>query len=556
MTRARELIGRGSRATACCSVSSSSCCGTWCLSRVACDALVAVSAPSGRPHSLASHSKERAAARSSRTVMMPAAPTAVPLKATSREWLGLAVLALPCLLYSMDLTVLHLAIPKISADLRPTSAQLLWIIDIYGFLVAGCLITMGTLGDRFGRRRLLLVGAAAFGVASVLAAFSRTTETLIASRAILGVAGATLAPSTLSLARNMFLDERERTTAIAVIITSYSVGAAIGPLVGGVLLEIFGLKQTAQDGISAVSAASTLAGMALATVLVRRQFRLADPLIDLRLFRVPALSASLATYALAILVLFGGFLFLPQYMQLVLGLSPLEAGLWSLPWALSFVVGSMLTPRLARLTRPAYLMGAGLAVSALGFAVLTQITASTGPVVIAVASAVFALGTSPVFTLTNDLILGSAPPERAGAAAGISETGAELAGALGIAVFGSMGIAIYRRTLGSHLPADVPSGAADAARDTLGGAIAVASQLPDRLAATLIEAARLAFIDGFHVAAAISTAGALALAVFVGLTLRHVREPAPAAEPQHAAPRLRAEPGCERSLWRVRPEEG
>ena len=540
--------------------------------------------------------------------MMPAAPTAVPLKATSREWLGLAVLALPCLLYSMDLTVLHLAIPKISADLRPTSAQLLWIIDIYGFLVAGCLITMGTLGDRFGRRRLLLVGAAAFGVASVLAAFSRTTETLIASRAILGVAGATLAPSTLSLARNMFLDERERTTAIAVIITSYSVGAAIGPLVGGVLLElfwwgsvflisvpvmalllvlgprilveyrdpgagrpdlasaalslgavllvIFGLKQTAQDGISAVSAASTLAGLALATVFVRRQFRLADPLIDLRLFRVPALSASLATYALAILVLFGGFLFLPQYMQLVLGLSPLEAGLWSLPWALSFVVGSMLTPRLARLTRPAYLMGAGLVVSALGFAVLTQITASTGPVVVAVASSVFALGTSPVFTLTNDLILGSAPPERAGAAAGISETGAELAGAVGIAVFGSMGIAIYRRTLASHLPADVPSGAADAARDTLGGAIAVASQLPDRMAATLIEAARLAFIDGFHVAAAISTAGALALAVFVGLTLRHVREPAPAAEPEHAAPRLRAEPGCERSLWRVRPEEG
>src|ERR671934_630727 len=536
------------------------------------------------------------------------AAAVVSSRATTREWLGLAVLALPCLLYSMDLTVLHLAVPKISADLRPTSAQLLWILDIYGFVVAGCLITMGTLGDRIGRRKLLLVGAAAFGIVSVMAAFSRSTEMLIASRALLGVAGATLAPSTLSLVRNLFQDERQRTSAIAVIITSYSVGGAIGPLVGGtvlqlfwwgavflisvpvmvlllalgprllpeyrdpaagrpdlasaalslgaVLLVIFGVKQTAQDGISAVSAASTLAGLALATVFVRRQFRLADPLIDLRLFRVPALSASLATYALAILVLFGGFLFLPQYMQLVLGLSPLEAGLWSLPWALSFVVGSMLTPRLARLTRPAYLMAAGLAVSALGFAVLTQITASTSLVVIAVASAVFALGTSPVFTLTNDLILGSAPPERAGAAAGISETGAEPAGALGIAVFGSLGIAAYRRTLASHLPADVPSGAADAARDTLGGAIAVASQLPDRMAATLIEAARLAFIDGFHVAAAISTAGAPALAVFVGLALRHVRAPAPAPGAEPAAPSLRAEPGCERALWRAVTETG
>src|SRR5919197_3649677 len=239
MTRARELIGRGSRATACCSVSSSSCCGTWCLSRVACDALVAVSAPSGRPHSLASHSKERAAARSSRTVMMPAAPTAVPLKATSREWLGLAVLALPCLLYSMDLTVLHLAIPKISADLRPTSAQLLWIIDIYGFLVAGCLITMGTLGDRFGRRKVLLAGAAAFGLCSVAAAFAPTAEALIASRALLGIAGATLAPSTLSLIFAMFEDPRERTAAIGVWISSFSAGSAIGPVLGGVLLEHF-----------------------------------------------------------------------------------------------------------------------------------------------------------------------------------------------------------------------------------------------------------------------------------------------------------------------------
>src|SRR5512145_2618073 len=160
-------------------------------------------------------------------------------KATRREWIGLAVIALPCMLYSMDLTVLNLAVPQLSVDLQPTSAQLLWIIDIYGFLVAGSLITMGTLGDRIGRRRLLMIGAAAFGIGSVLAAFSTSAEMLIATRALLGLAGATLAPSTLSLIRNMFLDPHQRTFAIGVWVTSYSVGGAIGPLLGGIVLQYF-----------------------------------------------------------------------------------------------------------------------------------------------------------------------------------------------------------------------------------------------------------------------------------------------------------------------------
>jgi len=162
-----------------------------------------------------------------------------PPKATRREWIGLAVIALPCLLYSMDLTVLNLAVPSLSADLKPSSTQLLWIIDIYGFLVAGSLITMGTLGDRIGRRRLLMIGAAAFGVASVLAAFSRTPSMLIAARAVLGLAGATLAPSTMSLIRSMFLDPRQRSVAIGVWIASYSAGGVIGQPLGGILLEYF-----------------------------------------------------------------------------------------------------------------------------------------------------------------------------------------------------------------------------------------------------------------------------------------------------------------------------
>jgi MFS transporter, DHA2 family, multidrug resistance protein len=352
------------------------------------------------------------------------------LRAGRREWIGLAVIALPCLLYSMDLTVLELAVPKLSADLRPTSSQLLWILDIYGFLLAGFLITMGTLGDRIGRRRLLLIGAAAFGAASVLAAFSKSAEMLIATRALLGVAGATLAPSTLSLIRNMFLDPDQRTFAIGVWATSFSAGAAIGPLAGGFLLEhfwwgsvfllavpvmalllmlgpmllpefrdpeagrldffsaalslaavlavIYGLKQTAQDGFGPVPALSIAAGLAVGVAFVRRQRGLADPMVDVGLFRITAFNAALATNFLAIFVAVGYFLFVAQYLQLVVGLSPLQAGLWSLPSAFGFIIGSQLGPRVLHRVRPAVVIGGGLASSAVGLAVLTQVGASAG----------------------------------------------------------------------------------------------------------------------------------------------------------------------------------
>jgi MFS transporter, DHA2 family, multidrug resistance protein len=501
-------------------------------------------------------------------------------RAGRREWTGLAVIALACVLYVMDLTVLHLAVPAISADLQPSSTQLLWIIDIYGFLVAGSLVTMGTLGDRIGRRRLLLTGAAVFGVASVLAAFSTSAEMLIATRALLGVAGGTLAPSTLSLIRTMFHDPQQRTVAISVWITSFSVGAAIGPLLGGLVLEffwwgavfllavpvmvlllvlgprllpeyrdpeagrldllsaamslaavlavIFGLKQLAQDGLGWLPTLSVLSSFAIGVAFVRRQRRLADPLIDLGLFRLPAFTASLATYGLAIFVVFGGFLFLPQYLQLVLGLSPLEAGLWTMPWALTFVLGSALTPRIVRRVSPAFAMAAGLVLAAVGFAAFTQLDSGSGLMFMVAGSVAFSLGTSPVFTLTTDLVIGSAPPERAGAAAGISETSAELGGAVGIAVYGSVGIAVYRDAVEAALPAGIPSETAQAAGDTLGGAVEVARQLPDQLAPVLIDAARDAFTHGLHLAAAASAVASVVLAIFVAATLGRVR---PSSEP-------------------------
>ncbi len=486
----------------------------------------------------------------------------MPAKAGRREWIGLAVIALPCLVYAMDLTVLNLALPALSEDLRPTSAQLLWIVDIYGFFVAGLLITMGTLGDRIGRRRLLLIGAAAFGLASLLAALSTSAEMLIAARALLGIAGATLAPSTLSLIRNMFEDPRERTLAIGVWITSFSTGAAVGPLIGGLLLEefwwgsvflpalpvmalllvvgprllpeyrdpkagrldltsaaislvavlavIYGLKRTAEGGLDAAATGTIVAGLLVGVAFVRRQLKLADPMIDLHLFRLPAFNAALAANTFGFFVNFGIAVFIAQYLQLVLGLSPFEAGLWTLPYAAGFIVGSLLTPVFVRRSRPAFVMAAGLVLAAAGFMLLAQVSGDDGLATVVSGSVVFALGLAPVYTLAADIMVGAAPPERAGAAAGISETSSEFGGALGIAILGAIGTAVYRGEIDASIPAGVRVEAAEGARDTLGAAISAGNGVPG-----LVEAARGAFTEALQLAATVSGAAVIAAAVLM-----------------------------------------
>ncbi len=485
-------------------------------------------------------------------------------------------MTLAALVYAMDLTVLNLAIPIISEELTPTSAQLLWILDIYGFFVAGLLITMGTLGDRIGRRKLLLGGAAGFAASSLLAAFSTSSEMLIASRALMCVVGATIAPSTLSLIFTMFLDVKQRSTAIAVWVAAYSAGGAIGPVIGGVLLElfwwgsvfligvpvmalllligpralpeyrdanagridltsvalsllailgvVFGLKELAQGGVLATAIVAIVGGIVLGALFVRRQLRLRSPLIDVRLFRIRAFSASLGAYLLAIFTVVGYFLFVGQYLQLVLGLSPLQAALWSLPSAIGFIGGSILSPRIIHRFRPSLIMGTGMAVAAAGAVLLLFVgrEGSSGLILITVALLIMSIALSPVITLATELIVGSAPPEQAGAATGVSETSGELGGALGIAILGSLGTIVYRSGVANAVPADIPAAVVDAARDSLGGAIAVAQSLPEALGVALVTAAQTAFVDALHVVAAVSAVLAIVAAAVVAYALRTV----------------------------------
>ena len=506
--------------------------------------------------------------------------------ATRREWLGLAVLALPTLLSAMDFSVLFLALPRLAADVRPSGTQLLWITDIYGFMVAGFLVTMGALGNRIGQRRLLTAGAVAFGLASAAAAYSVSADMLIAARALLGIAGATLMPSTLGLISTMFRRPAQRTTAVSLWAACLLAGTAIGPVVGGVLLQyfwwgsvfliglpvmavlviaapvllpehrepgagrldlvsvalslaatlpvIYSLKTLARSGLTGPAVLALVTGLAFGAMFVRRQRSTDSPLLDLRLFRHRAFTAAVGILLAAGAVSGGiGFLF-SQYLQLVAGLSPLHAGLWSLPDTAAMIACSLLCPILVRRIRPGYVIGGGLAVSATGFWVLTQVQAGPG-VAVAVAGVVIVFaGVTPAWVVGTDLIIGSVPPQAGGSASSVSETASELGFALGVAVIGSIEAAVYRLQTAHAIPAAVPARAAAAARDSLAGAQSAAARLPHGLAATLLDAARQAFTQGLSTAAAVSVAVAGVLALLAVILLRH---PHPAAEAPGAATR-------------------
>ncbi|MEU7001184.1 MFS transporter [Nonomuraea sp. NPDC046570] len=491
-------------------------------------------------------------------------------RAGKREWVGLAVLGLPTLLLSLDMSVLYLALPHLSAELGATGVQQLWITDIYGFMIAGFLVTMGTVGDRVGRRKLLLIGAVAFGVASVVAALSTSAEMLIAARALLGVAGATLMPSTLALIGNMFADPRQRGLAIGVWMSCFLGGVAAGPIIGGALLGafwwgaafllgvpvmlvllvagplllpefrapqagrvdlasvalslaailplIYGLKELAQAGRQPLPLAAILAGVIFAVAFVRRQRRLADPLLDLRLFSDRTFSSALGVWLLFGAVQGGSYLFFALYLQVVAGLSPIEAGLRLVPSAIAMIVASLLAPVLARRIRPGSLIAAGLLVAAGGYVVLTLVDGGGGVPIVVAGLVVSLFGVGVAGALGTGLIIGSVPSAKTGSAAALSETSGQFGIALGIAVMGTIGTVLYQGRFAA--PEGLPAGVASAAEESIAGATIAARTLPGDAATRLLDAARDAFSSGISSLAWISALFFVALAILAAVTLR------------------------------------
>jgi MFS transporter, DHA2 family, multidrug resistance protein len=498
-------------------------------------------------------------------------------RATRREWLGLAVLALPTLLLSLDVSVLYLALPRLSVDLGADSTQQLWILDVYSFMLAGFLVTMGTLGDRIGRRRLLLVGAVAFGLVSVVAAYASSPGMLIAARALLGVAGATLMPSTMALIRNMFRDPKQMAAAIGIWFTCFMGGMTLGPLVGGALLStfwwgsafllgvpfmalllvagpallpeyrdaaagrldlasvalslgailpvIYGLKEIARSGWRTSAVVAVVVGCLVGVAFVRRQRRLANPLLDLRLFANPAFRNALATMSATGVVMAGVSLMSIVYIQAVAGLSPLRAGLWLIPQNVAMAVGMMAAPGLARRIRPTYLVAGGLVVAGLGMLVQTATDGGGSVATVVVGLTLAGVGISPAMTLTMNLVLGSTPPEKAGSAASISETSGEFGVALGVATLGSLATVVYRANI--DVPDGVPVAVDHAARQGVTAATHAAQQLSGPLGADLLDAAREAFTAGLTTVAGVGAAVFIALAVVAARAFRQVAHLSP-----------------------------
>ena len=501
-------------------------------------------------------------------------PTAVLApRAGRRAWFALAVLMLPVLLVSVDNTVLNFALPAISSALTPSGTQLLWIVDVYPLVLAGLLVSMGSLGDRIGRRRLLLIGSIGFGVVSVAAAFAPSAELLIAARAALGFFGAMLMPSTLSLLRNIFLDRDQRRFAIAVWASGFAAGSALGPIVGGVILEhfawgavfllavpvllplvvlapflipeskdpdpgridvpsivlilvtmtplVFGVKHLAEAGFDVVTVVSMVVGVASGILFIRRQLRLEHPLLDLSLFRRASFSGAVVINLLSVTALVGGLFFVSQHLQLVLGLAPLDAGLVLLPGLIVMIVAGLVIVPISKRVRPGIVVPVALVVSAVGYASIAITGGDVSAFGIGLAFVALGLGIGSAETVSNELVIASAPPEKAGAASGVSETAYELGAVLGTATLGTVLTASYRSSV--VLPDGLTAVQQQAAGETLGGAATVAEQLPGDLAGALMESARHAFDSGVGVAAWIGVGLIVAAMLVAAIGLRRVR---------------------------------
>jgi len=497
-------------------------------------------------------------------------------KAGRREWLALAVLALPLLLVSMDVSILYFAVPEISRDLNASATQQLWIFDVYGFVLAGLLITMGAVADRIGPRRLLLIGAVAFSLTSIGAAYAESAEALIAARAVLGVAGATLMPSTLAMIRTLFHDQAQRSKAVAIWTGVMTAGVGLGPVVSGVLLQhfwwgsvflvnvpamllllavgpvllprgerradapfdlvsallslaavlpaVYGVKQWAVEGFAARWVVCVVVGLALGALFIRRQLHHEHPMVDPALLRNRRYRTAVAGNALATFALVGNAVFMTAYLQLVLGYEPLVAALWSLLPSVGVFVSAPTAASLVRRYGAVAVSACALIVAASGFVVLTR-AGTSSLVLVLVGASLLACGLVAVMTVAADAVLASLDPARAGAGAAVSEASSELGGALGIALLGSAGAAAYHSYAAGHLPASMAAGPAG---HSLPGALAQAQTLPDGLARHVVATAQAAYVHGLHVAAVVGAIALLGGAVALVVGSRRAVQAGPA----------------------------
>lgn len=494
-------------------------------------------------------------------------------RAGARGWVALVVLMLPVLLVSIDNTVLSFALPEISLALAPTGAEQLWIIDIYPLVLAGLLVTMGTLGDRFGRRRMLLIGSIGFAAVSALAAFAPTAGLLVASRALLGFFGAMLMPSTLSLLRTIFPNRDQRRLAIAVWAAAFSGGSALGPIVGGILLEhfwwgsvflmavpvliplliaapfllpessdpqpgridvlsivlsmatmvpvVYAIKSVAVDGLSVSAAAWAVLGLVMGWLFVRRQLsatsRGRTPMLDMALFRKGGFSGAILVNLLSVIALVGFLYFVPQHLQLVLGLSPLVAGLALVPGMVTVIVAGLAIVPFSRRYAPSVIVPIALVFSVAGYLLVAFATDDSALLSLVLAFVVLGIGIGAAETVSNELILAHAPPEKAGAASAVSETAYELGAVLGTAILGGLITAFYRSAL--VIPAGITAEGAAAARETLAGAWVLAHDLPADVGDALWTAAVAAFESGVFVTSLIGAGLVVVAAVIAATTL-------------------------------------
>ena len=492
----------------------------------------------------------------------PASAALAP-RAGARAWGALAVLMLPVLLVSIDITALNFALPEIAQALRPSASQQLWIIDAYSLVLATLLVAMGNLGDRIGRRKLLLIGATGFAVFSALAAFAPTAEMLIAARAAIGFFGATLMPSTLALLRSIFLDRQQRRLAVAIWATAFSVGSAAGPVVGGALLAHFhwgaifliavpvlvpllalapllvdesrdpapgpidpigialsmlalgglaaGVKEVAVDGLDPLGIALILLALLAGWLFVRRMRRVATPMLDVGLFRLPQFSGALTVNLLSVVALTGFLFFVTQHLQLVEGLAVLDAALVLVPGVIAMIVAGLLVVRIVRAVDPGVVVVVALGSSLAAYGMLAVLGEQVSVAGIAVSFALLGVGIGAAETISNDLILSAVPTAKAGAASALSETAYEFGAVLGPTRRGGLLTAVYRATL--VVPAGTDAAAAAIARETLGGAVAVAEGT-GAAGERLVEAARIAFDHGV-IATSASGAVLMLLAMLV-----------------------------------------